>query len=97
MRSTGEGWSATRLIRRLHALFVSRHEAVPRLQPLFNLGVVNLEEQRALLGLRVHLPRHAVARPPDLDRLTRLDPVLGPAATTAGLILYCARQLTGVE
>ena len=81
-----------RLVRRLDALLVRRHEAVPRLQPLLDLGVVDLEEQAALLRLRIHLLDDLVPRPADLDGLPRLDAVLADHHVRRRRVALLARR-----
>ena len=58
---------------RLHLLLVGRHEPVPGLDPLGNLGVVHLKHEGLLPGLWAPLLGHPVAGAADLDKLLDVD------------------------
>ena len=61
---------------RLHLLLIGGHEPVPGLDPLRDLGVVNLKHQRLLARLGTPLLGHPVAGAADLDKLLDVHPGL---------------------
>ena len=75
---------------RLHLLLIGRHEPVPGLDPLRNLGVVHLKHEGLLAGLWTSLLGHPVAGAADLNEL--LDVHTG---LLWGGLLWCVFGLLG--
>jgi hypothetical protein len=78
-------------------LFIGRHEAMPGLKAILDLGVVNEEEEGALARLWIALLRHSVPRASNLCRLSNsLDCRCGCSTSLGGLISVTSRAASDI-